>query len=119
LALGPEHAAHVGEQRVRQLHQRADIDVDGRPLHGGKHAVRNVGRTRDRQEFTAGSNRHGNPHCRGKSGPLPSTFWPSVRSMKLKGGSKARIASVPIPKFATPCSTVPCELRNRRTLATF
>ena len=28
-------------------------------------------------------------------------------------------ASVPIPKFVSLCSTLACELRNRRTLATY
>jgi hypothetical protein len=28
-------------------------------------------------------------------------------------------ASVPIPKFAPLCGTLVCELRNRRTLATY
>src|SRR5712692_7826192 len=30
-----------------------------------------------------------------------------------------RPASVPIPKFASLCGTLVCELRNRRTLATY
>src|SRR5262245_12820733 len=34
-------------------------------------------------------------------------------------GSPARAASVPIPKFASSCSTVVCELRNPGTLATY
>ncbi len=34
-------------------------------------------------------------------------------------GLSRREASVPIPKFASLCGTLVCELRNRRTLATY
>jgi Holliday junction resolvase-like predicted endonuclease len=41
----------------------------------------------------------------------------AFRAISLRRSTPA--ASVPIPKFASLCGTLVCELRNRRTLATY
>jgi hypothetical protein len=43
----------------------------------------------------------------------------SCRIFRPSLGLKWARASVPIPKFASLCGTLVCELRNRRTLATY
>ena len=40
-------------------------------------------------------------------------------AVPTRGGMFASAPSVPIPKFASFCGTLVCELRNRRTLATY
>src|SRR5438552_2933112 len=62
----PHASISNGKQRVGERDQRAGIDVDRRLLHGGEHGVRDDGRARDREEFTAGGE-HGGPYA-GKIG---------------------------------------------------
>ena len=66
---GVEDAAHVGEQSIGERDQRPRIDVDRRPLHGGEHGIRDDGRARDGEEFTAGGNGH--------QGPQPFPLMPA------------------------------------------
>jgi VCBS repeat-containing protein len=56
-----EDAAHVGEQSIRERNQRPRIDVDRGLLHGREHGIRDDGRARDGEEFTAGGNGHQGP----------------------------------------------------------
>ena len=85
---GVEDARHVGEQPIGERDQRPRIDVDRRLLHGGEHGIRDDGRTRDGEEFTAGGDGHGGPYA-GTFRRLPSMFCRAVRSMNLTDGSRS------------------------------
>src|SRR5262249_38354561 len=59
---------------------------------------------------------------------LPYEKWPRRRSYHkpslftrhaLRNAKRHERTSVPIPKFAKVCGTLGCELRSRRTLATY
>ena len=55
------HRWQVLEQGPGQLDHVARVDVDGRPVHGLEHRVRDVGRSRDAQELST----VGDCHSRG------------------------------------------------------
>ena len=60
--LRAEDAPEILQAAVGDSGQLLAIDVDGRPVHGLKHFVRNGGRAGKGQEFAAAAYGHGAPH---------------------------------------------------------
>src|SRR3984885_9167625 len=64
---GGKYFAEIAQEAVGQRDQRLGIDLDRRAVHRLEHFVGNIGRPRDRQEFTTRANRHvGLTSCRGR-----------------------------------------------------
>src|SRR6516165_7855983 len=95
---------------------------------------RTLGQRADQNFQELRINAAGGPLGRGSHGATPNSMWLAAqawlrsrsRVKPLGRGTRAvsystrtRVASVPIPKFASLCRSFVCELRNRRTLATY
>src|SRR5262245_61163395 len=112
-ALSEQPRIGIGAQ-ARHTAERALLLDD----HGVEAVIVQPQRTRHARG-SAADDRHDRRSRVGRPRHLPSPVArrPMVRHSGAAG--TLRDTSVPIPKFASLCRSLVCELRNRRTLATY